>query len=128
MIDKKSPHRFTIKFNFNIKEQKMASDLLNSRPDKASYLATALLFYEQSRAEISKTPTLADMYAELLEIKQILLGKSSPADDAARSDPAGTIDKTSVSTSTELDEGSKDLLKNMFSAFANERGSTNESS
>lgn len=110
MMDKKSPYRFTIKFNPNITEQKMASDLLNSRPDKASYLAAAILLYEQSSAQ---SPTLRNIYSELQEVKQLLKTNSVQLTAHTASYSAQASDKKS----TPADNAGKDLLKNMIGSF-----------
>lgn len=92
-MDKKSPYRFTIKFNPNIPKQKAASDLLNGRPDKANYLTEAVLYYEQK----DYSPTLRDIYVELQEIKQQL--QTNPVQPTVHAVPhsnTATSDKKST--------------------------------
>lgn len=122
-MSKKDLHRFTIRFNPNDAAQKTASDLLNKRTDKASYLAAALLVYEETNEAAEKDiPTLADIYEELQEIKRLLQPNLTQLpSNPAPSGSSMVSDKNSIPPeidNAEIDPDGKKLLKDMFNAFS----------
>lgn len=113
-MDKKEPYRFTIKFDPNDPAQKSAADLLNDRSDKASYLAVAILHYEQATntSPADASPTLADIYTALQMISQQLNGHA-----ISNNAPAPTAEKATETSSSTIKPAEKELLKGMFAAF-----------
>lgn len=113
-MEKKFPYRFTLKFDPSIAAQKNAADLLNNRSDKASYLAAAILHYEQSAKTdfTDVSPTLADIYAMLQAISQQL---NMHTISTNVSKPTAEI--VMETNTLAIKPAEKELLRGMFAAF-----------
>lgn len=122
---KKDPGKFTLHFNLNDPQQKIAVDVLNQQGrQKAVFLTKALMFYMEYHTSPPESALIKNqaaleqaIIAVLAKNPSILSAETQPTDPPFSYDSVGLEQKTHAVPTTDKAKPSLDAIHKTMSAF-----------